>query len=84
MCFVVRKTTSELEHVILTTLYLPSAKNTDSWRPRKGDLSHALPLDIPMVPLSVITVATDDEHLMCGGCSLGETIHLGSYEFIAN
>jgi hypothetical protein len=30
MCFVVHKTTSEQEHVILTTLYLVSAKNTDS------------------------------------------------------
>jgi hypothetical protein len=30
MCFVVRKITSELERVILTTLYLASAKNTDN------------------------------------------------------
>jgi hypothetical protein len=29
MCFIVHKTTSELEHVILTTLYLTGAKNTD-------------------------------------------------------
>jgi hypothetical protein len=29
MCFVVHKTTSELECVILTTLYLVGAKNTD-------------------------------------------------------
>jgi hypothetical protein len=29
MCFVVCKTTSELECVILTTLYLPGAKNTN-------------------------------------------------------
>jgi hypothetical protein len=38
MCFIVRKTTSELERVILTTLYLASAKNTNSWHARKGDL----------------------------------------------
>jgi hypothetical protein len=31
MCFVVRKTTSEQECAILTTLYLADAKNTDSW-----------------------------------------------------
>jgi hypothetical protein len=36
--FVVHKTTLELECVILTTMYLVSAKNTDSWRARKGDL----------------------------------------------
>jgi hypothetical protein len=29
MCFIVRKTTSELERMILTTLYLIGAKNTD-------------------------------------------------------
>jgi hypothetical protein len=38
MCSVVCKTTSELEHAILTTLYLASAQNTDSWRGKKGDL----------------------------------------------
>jgi hypothetical protein len=30
MCFGVRKTTSELERAILTTLYVVGAKNTDS------------------------------------------------------
>jgi hypothetical protein len=38
MFFVVRKTTSELEHMILTTLYFAGAENTDSWNVRKGDL----------------------------------------------
>jgi hypothetical protein len=32
MCFIVRKTTSELERAILTTLYFASAENTNSWR----------------------------------------------------
>jgi hypothetical protein len=31
VCFIVRKTTSELERVILTTLCLAGAKNTNSW-----------------------------------------------------
>jgi hypothetical protein len=31
VCFVVRKTTSKLEHAILTILYLAGAKNIDSW-----------------------------------------------------
>jgi hypothetical protein len=30
VCFVVQKTTSDLEHAILTTLYLVGAKNTDN------------------------------------------------------
>jgi hypothetical protein len=37
----------------LTTLYLAGAKNTDNWHARKGDLQHAFPLDILMVPSSM-------------------------------
>jgi hypothetical protein len=37
-----------------------------------------------MVPSSAITVAADSEHLMCGGFSLGETVCLGSFEFIVD
>jgi hypothetical protein len=83
MCFVAHKTILELECVILITLYLASAKHTDSWHARKGDLQRAFPQDIPMVPSSMITITTDGECLTCGGFSLDETIHLGSFEFIA-
>jgi hypothetical protein len=37
-----------------------------------------------MVLSYAITVATNGEHMMYSGFSLGETIHLGSFEFIAN
>jgi hypothetical protein len=37
-----------------------------------------------MVPSSMLAIATDDEHLSCGGFSLDETIRFGSLEFIAN
>jgi hypothetical protein len=37
-----------------------------------------------MVPSSLITIITDGEHLMCGGFSLGETVRLGNFEFIAD
>jgi hypothetical protein len=37
-----------------------------------------------MVPLYAITVTANGECLMCGGFSLSETIHLGSFEFIAD
>jgi hypothetical protein len=56
----------------------------NSWRARKGDLHRAFPLDVPMVPSSMIAITVDDEHLTCGGFSLGETIYLGNFEFIAD
>jgi hypothetical protein len=47
-------------------------------------LQRAFPLDILMVPSSAIVVAIDGEHLTCGGFSLGETVHLGNFEFITD
>jgi hypothetical protein len=41
----------------------------------------AFPLDVLMVPSSMITVVANGERLTCGGFSLGETIHLGSFKF---
>jgi hypothetical protein len=63
MCFILCRTTVELEYVILTTLYHADAKNTDSWHTRKGDLQHAFPLGIPMVPSSVLAIAVDGARL---------------------
>jgi hypothetical protein len=34
VCYIIRKTTSGLERVILTTLYFVSAENSDSLRAR--------------------------------------------------
>jgi hypothetical protein len=84
MCFIICKITSELEHTILTILYLASIKNTDSWHARKGDLQRAFPLEVLMVPSSALTVSTDGARIMCNGFSLSETIHLGSFEFITD
>jgi hypothetical protein len=83
MCYVVRKTTLELEHMILTTLYPIGATNTDSWCTRKGDLQRSFPLDISIVPSSVLFVAADNEHLSCDCFSLIQTIRFGSLKFIA-
>jgi hypothetical protein len=47
-------------------------------------LQRAFPLDIPMVPSSMITIATDGEHLTYDGFSLSETIQLGNFKFIAD
>jgi hypothetical protein len=45
---------------------------------------HIFPLDVLMVPSSVLGVSTDGECLMCGGFSLDETIQLHCFEFIAD
>jgi hypothetical protein len=74
-----RTGTHDLDHPILV-----GAKNTNSWHNRKGDLLCAFSLNIPMIPSSAITDATDSECLMYGGFSLSETIHLGNFEFIAD
>jgi hypothetical protein len=37
-----------------------------------------------MVPSSMINIAAEGEHLTCGGFSLGETVRLGNFEFIAD
>jgi hypothetical protein len=49
-----------------------------------GDLQHAFPLDVSVVPSLPIVVGADGEHLTCGGFSLGETVHLGNFEFITD
>jgi hypothetical protein len=84
VCSVVCKILSKLECMILTTLFLACAKNTNSQRIRKVDLQRAFPLDILMVPSSVPIVITSCEHLSSDVFSLGQTIHFRSLEFIAD
>jgi hypothetical protein len=47
-------------------------------------LQRAFPLDVLMVPSSVLAVVADGEHISCGGFSLGKIIHFGSFEFITD
>jgi hypothetical protein len=47
-------------------------------------LQLAFPLNILIVPSSAITSATYGEHLTHGRFSLGKTVRLGNFEFIAN
>jgi hypothetical protein len=68
----------------LTILYLASTKNTDIWCAMKGDLQRAFLLDVPMVPSSTIVIATNAEHPTCSGFSIGETVRLRNFEFIAD
>jgi hypothetical protein len=69
----------DLDHHVLA-----GAENTNSWCARKGHLQCAFPLDVLMVPSSVITIAIDGERLTCDGFSLDKTVHLGNFEFIAD
>jgi hypothetical protein len=61
-----RTETRDLNHPVLA-----SAENIDSWCARMGDLRHAFPLDVLMVPSSALVVTADGECLSCGGFSLG-------------
>jgi hypothetical protein len=70
--------------VILTTLYLAGAKNTDIWRTRKGDLQRTTALDVLMVPSSSIGIIANGERLACGAFSLGKPVRFGNCEFIAS
>jgi hypothetical protein len=69
----------DLDHHVL-----PGVENANSWRTRNEDLQCAIPLDVLMVPSSALTVASDGEHLMCGGFYLGEIVCLWNFEFITD
>jgi hypothetical protein len=47
-------------------------------------LQCTFPLDILMVPSSVLAVSTNSERLTCDDFSLGEIIRFGSIEFITD
>jgi hypothetical protein len=81
VCFVVHKTTSNLgPH----PLVLAGAKNTDSWRARKGDLQRAFPLDVPMVTSLKFAFVANGRNLTGVGLAPGETIRFSSLEFNVN
>jgi hypothetical protein len=69
--------------MILTTIYLAGAKNTDSWHTMMGDLQCAFSQAVSMIPpkLSFITNSNNPTDV---GLAPGSTIHFGSLEFIAN
>jgi hypothetical protein len=76
--------TLKQERVILTTLYLISAKNTDSWHVRKGDLRYAFPLDVPMVPLLKLSFVANSNHPTDIFLAPGSTICFSSLGFTAD
>jgi hypothetical protein len=80
VCFVVHKTISKLERMILTILFL-CIENTDSWHDRKWDLQRAFPLDIPMVPSPKLSFVANGNNPTGVGLAHGDTIHFGSLEF---
>jgi hypothetical protein len=58
-------------------------KNTDSWCARKGDLQHAFPQAVLMVPPKLLFIANSNNPIGVG-LAPGSTIHFGSQEFITN
>jgi hypothetical protein len=68
---------------MLTTLYLTSAKNTDSWCARKGNLQCAFPLGVSMVHSFALIVSADGEHMTCGVFSLSETVSMRNDSSVA-
>jgi hypothetical protein len=81
---VVRKTISEQECAILTTLYLANAKNTNSWHARKRNLQHAFPLDVAMVPSAKFSFIANDNNTTSVRLAPGSTIYFGSLKFIVD
>jgi hypothetical protein len=69
----------DLDHPVLA-----GVENTRSWCVRLGIYSMLFAYMFRWFPSSVITVTADSERLTCGGFSLGETVHLGCFEFIAD
>jgi hypothetical protein len=68
--------TRDLDHPILV-----DAENTDSWCSRNGDLQHAFPLDVSMVPSLELSFVANINNSTGVGLTLGSFIHFGSLEF---
>jgi hypothetical protein len=81
VCFIICKITLELEHTILATLYLAGAKNTYSWRAKKGDLQCAFPLEVLIVYSLKLSFVANTNNPTSIGLTPGETIWFGSLEF---
>jgi hypothetical protein len=59
-------------------------KNTDSWHARKGDLQHAFPLDVPMVPSPKLSFITNNNNPTGVGLAPSSAIHFSSLENIVD
>jgi hypothetical protein len=70
--------------MILTTLYLAGAKNTNSWQARMGDLQRAFPLGVQIVPSPKLSFVANGNHPTCVGLAPGSTIRFDSLEFTAD
>jgi hypothetical protein len=73
MCFIVHKTTSELEHAILTTLYLADAKNTNNCIIQVCELS---------VNKGIVSMTNFHTCTTCCVCHLNAIIHVLDCELV--
>jgi hypothetical protein len=74
VCFVIRKTTLELEWTFLTTQFLPVQK-IPTVGARKGDLQHTFPLYISMVTSPKFSFVANGNNPTSISLALSETIY---------
>jgi hypothetical protein len=83
MYFIVYKTISELEHTILTTLFLPVQKTLTIGALGRG-FAVCFHLDVPMVTSLKLSLVVNGNNLTGIGLTPSKTIHFGSLEFIVD
>jgi hypothetical protein len=82
--FIVGETTSELESHDLVDHVICRYRKHRQFAHQVGGFVACSALNVSMVHPSMLIVTNDGEHLTCNGISLGETIHFGRLEFIAD
>jgi hypothetical protein len=83
VCFIVRKTISKLEHVILTILFLLMQKTPTVGTSGREGLQCTFPLYVSMVTSPKLSFITNGDNPTGVGLATGETIHFGNLEFTA-
>jgi hypothetical protein len=84
VCFVVHKTTSKLEHVILTTLFLSVLKTPTVGAPGRGICSTLFSLDILIVTSPKVSFVANGINLTGASLAPGKTIQFSYLEFTAD
>jgi hypothetical protein len=84
VCSFVHKTTLDLELRDLVDHVICRCRKHRQLACLEGGFVACFPLDVSMDHSSTVAITTDGKHLTCGGFSLGETVHFGRPEFIAD